>query len=98
MSKKIVAVSRTGRVQTSASGATFVNAGTATANEVLIINASGTTIDVKVNSATSVPLATAGSITVAVASSLAEIQVKRSDDSNTQVYVHLVYTEFLNKS
>lgn len=96
MAKKIHSVSRTGRVQTSTTGENFVNLGSDTANDVLIINGSGTVMDVRVNSAIAIPLAVGASLSVSVAASLAEIQVKRNDDSDSQVYLHFVYTEFFN--
>lgn len=89
--RAILHSSKTGRVQTSAAGATPVNLGDLAANEVLIINASGTSIDIKTaNSAVFVPLATGGTLPIGLAANISEIAVKRTDDSNTQVYVHFV--------
>lgn len=83
--------SRTDRVQTSASGATPVPLGDRAANEVTLINRSGTEISVKTaNSSVYVPIADGASVTLGLAANLSEVQLKRADESGTQVYVHFI--------
>lgn len=93
---KTASVSYSDRTQTSATGASFVNLGATRANEVLIINASGVVIDLQVNSTVPVPLAIGASVLVSVMASLSEIQIRRNDQSNSQVYVHHIRTQYIN--
>jgi hypothetical protein len=87
----ILQSSRTGSVQTSASGTAFVNLGDQAAHEVQIINASGTSIDVKTDgSAVAVPIASGTNLTLGLGGNISEISVKRTDSSVTQVFVHFV--------
>lgn len=83
--------SYTGRVQTSASGATPVNLGDREADEVEIVNASGTAIAVKTaNSSLFVTVADGARLVLGLAGNISEVQVKRADDSNSQVFVGFV--------
>lgn len=83
--------SHTDRVQTSASGATAVPLGSRAADEVTLINRSGTEISVKTgNSSVFVPIADGASVTIGLAANISEVQIKRADESNTQVYVHFI--------
>lgn len=87
--------STTDRVQTSAGGTTLVNLGSRRAHSVLIINASGTSIDVKTaDSAVAVPVASGASLSLGLAGNISEVSVKRTDDSVTQVFVHFVSARF----
>lgn len=89
--RAILHSSKTGRVQTSAAGATPVNLGDMGATEVLVINSSGTSIDLKTaNSDVFIPIADGASILIGVAANISEVAVKRTDESATQVYVHFL--------
>jgi hypothetical protein len=87
--------SHTGSCQTSAVGSTAVPLGDRDANEVTIINRSGTSIDVKTaNSSVFVPIADGAAVTLGLAANLAEVQLKRTDESNTQVVVHFISARY----
>ena len=87
-------ISYTGSVQTSASGATPVNLGDRTSDGVTIINQSGTSISVKTaNSSVFIPLLSGASLSLSLAGNISEVQIKRTDESNSQVTVHFVSVE-----
>lgn len=88
----------TSRVQTSASGATFVTLPTFDCDEILIVNESTVSVDLRNSSETSgvgVVIASGGAITIPVSANAQEIQVRRNDQSNTQVYVGFIYRKSL---
>jgi hypothetical protein len=88
----------TSRVQTSASGTTFVALPTFDCDEVLVVNASGVSMDLRNSSETSgvgIVLPDGGSITLPVSANAQEVAVRRNDQSNTQVYVGFIYRKSL---
>jgi hypothetical protein len=81
------------RVQTAASGATWVTLPNHDCDEVLIVNASGTALDLRAagGQADGIKIPDAGSPSIPVSANSAEIQIRRNDQSNTQVYVGFIF-------
>jgi hypothetical protein len=87
----------TDRVQTSATGATFVTLPTHDCDEVLIVNSSGVALDLRAageNSSNGIKIPDAGSPTIPVSANAQEIQIRRNDQSGTQVYVGFIFRKF----
>lgn len=89
--ERIRHLTTTGSVETSNTGTAYVNLGGLAAHQVLIINRSGTELDVRTaNSATAVPLANGASLALGVSASTAEVLVRRTDLNTTPATVHFV--------
>ena len=84
------------RVQTSASGATWVTLPNHDCDEVLIVNASGVALDLRAHGGESngIKIGDGGSPSIPVSGNSAEIQIRRNDQSNTQVYVGFIFRKY----
>lgn len=83
----------TDRVQTSASGASFVNLPDHDCDEVLVVNSSGTALDLRASgeSGAGILIPDGGAPTIPVSANAKEIQIRRNDQSDTQVYVGFIF-------
>lgn len=79
--------------QTSATGASFVTLPNHDCDEVLIVNATGTALDLRASGDTGggIKVADGASLEIKVSGNSAEIQIRRTDQSNTQVTAGFVY-------
>lgn len=88
-------ISSTGSAATSDTGTAFVNIGADVAHEVLIINRSGTELELKTaNSSVAVPLANGAAVSLGLSGSLAEVLVRRTDLNVAPATVHFISSRF----
>lgn len=73
--------------QTSASGATFVALDALAAREIEFVNTTGTAIDVRYGTGVALNVPDGAAMTFSVKANASELQIKRSDSSNTQVTI-----------
>jgi hypothetical protein len=79
-------------VQTSATGASWVTLGSNAASEVTFYNASGTDLEVRrAPSGAVIPLPNGFGLTLATLANSNELQIRRKDQSNTQVTITFTY-------
>lgn len=78
----------TGSVQTSATGTTYVTLGEGKADEIFIINDTGTALEVQIGGAgVAIPIASGSGIGFAKAASVSQFAIRRADVGGTQVTV-----------
>lgn len=83
----------TDRVQTSASGATWVTLPNHDCDEVLIVNSSGVALDLRASgeSSSGIKIPDAGSPVIPVSANSAEVQIRRNDLGAAQVHVGFIF-------
>lgn len=85
----------TGSVQTSATGATFVGLGNIECDEVVIINESGVALDVKAAGAdNATAIKVSGAPQIPTSGNANEVQIRRNDQSNTQVAIGFIWRKY----
>ena len=82
----------TGSVQTSATGTTYVPLGSGKADDVFIINDTGTALEVQIGgSGVAIPIASGSGIGFSKAASVSQFAIRRADVGATQVTVRYWY-------
>ena len=85
----------TSEIETAASGATWVDLPDIDCDEVLVVNATGVALELRSSQASAgIKLPDAGGPTIQVTGNAREIQLRRFDQSNTQVTVGIIWRRY----